>query len=144
MSGNESRLQAIYHITNREDTPTEMPKKLKKIWAADVFNLAKMEELLSKKAFKGMKKTIATGEALDPAIADVVAAAMKMVNTLSQIKDARDPVYAEGVDMLLRLLSPVVPHITHALWQSLGHKNDILTASWPQPDESDQCRFQKK
>ncbi len=77
MSGNESRLQAIYQITNREDTPTEKPKKLKKIWATDVFNLAKMEELLSKKAFKGMKKTIATGEALDPAIADVVAAAMK-------------------------------------------------------------------
>jgi glutamine synthetase len=77
MSGNESRLQAIYQITNREDTPTEMPKKLKKIWASDVFNLAKMEELLSKKAFKGIKKTMTTGEALDPAIADVVAAAMK-------------------------------------------------------------------
>ncbi len=77
MSGNESRLQAIYQITNREDTPVESPKKLKKIWAEDVFNLAKMEELLSKKAFKGMKKTVATGEALDPATADVVAAAMK-------------------------------------------------------------------
>jgi glutamine synthetase len=77
MSGNESRLQAIYQITNREVTPTEMPKKLKKIWATDVFNLAKMEELLSKKAFKGMKKTMATGEALDPSVADVVAAAMK-------------------------------------------------------------------
>jgi glutamine synthetase len=77
MSGNESRLQAIYQITNREETPTNMPKKLKKTWAADVFNLAKMEELLSKKAFKGMKKTIATGAALDPAVADVVAAAMK-------------------------------------------------------------------
>jgi glutamine synthetase len=77
MSGNESRLQAIYQITNREETSVEMPEKLKKIWAEDVFNLAKMEELLSKKAFKGMKKTIATGEALDPAVADVVAAAMK-------------------------------------------------------------------
>jgi len=64
----------------------------------------------------------------------VVAAAMKMVNTLSQIKDAYDPVYAEGVDILLRLLSPVVPHITHALWQDLGHKGEILVASWPQAD----------
>jgi len=66
----------------------------------------------------------------------VVAATMKMVNTLSQIKNASDPVYAEGVDILLRLLSPVVPHITHALWQDLGHEDDILVASWPQPDES--------
>ncbi len=66
----------------------------------------------------------------------VVAAAMKMVNTLSQIKDVSDPVYAEGVDLLLRLLSPVVPHITHALWQGLGHEDDILVARWPQADES--------
>ncbi len=77
MSGNESRLQAIYQITNREDTPVSSPKKLSKIWASDVFNLAKMEETLSKKAYKAMKKTMASGEALDPATADVVAAAMK-------------------------------------------------------------------
>ncbi|MCL4108328.1 UNVERIFIED_CONTAM: hypothetical protein GTU68_065356 [Idotea baltica] len=36
-----------------------------------------MEEALSKKAFKSMKKTVETGEALDPGTADVVAAAMK-------------------------------------------------------------------
>ncbi|HIO92937.1 MAG TPA: glutamine synthetase type III [Leucothrix mucor] len=77
MSGNESRLQAIYQITNREVTPTSMPKKLSKIWASDVYNLAKMEETLSKKAYKEMKKTMASGDALDPATADVVAAAMK-------------------------------------------------------------------
>ena len=77
MSGNESRLQAIYQITNREETATENPKKLSKIWASDVFNLAKMEEMLDKKAYKAMKKTMATGAALDPSVADTVAAAMK-------------------------------------------------------------------
>ncbi|RKZ97989.1 MAG: glutamine synthetase type III, partial [Gammaproteobacteria bacterium] len=46
-------------------------------WACDVFNLAKMEESLSKNAFKAMKKTVHTGEPLDAATADVVAAAMK-------------------------------------------------------------------
>jgi leucyl-tRNA synthetase len=64
----------------------------------------------------------------------VVAAAMKMVNVLSQIKETNDPVYAEGVDMLLRLLSPIVPHITHNLWQSLGCEGDVLDVAWPQPD----------
>jgi leucyl-tRNA synthetase len=64
----------------------------------------------------------------------VVAAAMKMVNTLTQIKTDNNPVYAEGVSMLLRLLSPVVPHITHALWKDLGHEDDILIANWPQAD----------
>jgi leucyl-tRNA synthetase len=64
----------------------------------------------------------------------VVAACMKMVNSLSQVDDATDPVYAEGVDVLLRLLSPIVPHITHSLWQSLGCDGDVLDAAWPQPD----------
>ncbi len=77
MSGNESRLQAIYQITNREPTLTKMTKPLEKIWATDVFTLAKMEEALSKKAFKAMQKTVQSGAALDEATADVVAAAMK-------------------------------------------------------------------
>jgi len=64
----------------------------------------------------------------------VVAAAMKMVNSLSSVKNNNDPVYAEGVDILLRLLSPIVPHVTHALWQDLGCGGDVLDAAWPQPD----------
>lgn len=77
MSGNESRLQAIYQITNREPTPVTMTERLGKIWADDVFNLARMEWALSKNAFKAVKKTVRTGEPLDSATADVVAAAMK-------------------------------------------------------------------
>ena len=77
MSGNESRVQAIYQITNREPMPIKKTKSLDKIWACDVFNLAKMEESLSKNAYKAVKKTVHTGEPLSPAVADVVAAAMK-------------------------------------------------------------------
>lgn len=64
----------------------------------------------------------------------VVAAAMKMVNSLSQVKELNDPTYAEGVDFLLRLLSPIVPHITHALWNDLGCEGEVLNAAWPEAD----------
>lgn len=77
MSGNESRLQAIYQITNREVASMENTAPLSEIWACDVFNLAKMEDSLSKNAFKAIKKTVQTGEPLDSATADIVAAAMK-------------------------------------------------------------------
>jgi len=77
MSGNESRLMAINAITHNEPVDVEMPEPLSKIWACNVFNLAKMEESLSKNAFKAMKKTVQTGAPLDSATADVVAAAMK-------------------------------------------------------------------
>ncbi|MDO6461648.1 glutamine synthetase III [Granulosicoccaceae sp. 1_MG-2023] len=77
MSTSQSRTRAIAEITNRVPVPALTPQPLEKIWATDVFNLATMEEKLSKNAFKAMKKTVQTGVALDPATADVVAAAMK-------------------------------------------------------------------
>ena len=86
MSGNESRLQAIYQITNREPMLVDKPKSLNKIWASDVFNLAKMEEALSKNAYKSIKKTVQTGAPLDAATADVVAAAMKEWATKKGVK----------------------------------------------------------
>ncbi|ODN65969.1 MULTISPECIES: glutamine synthetase III [Methylophaga] len=77
MSGNESRLTAISQITNREKMTVKTPEPLDKIWATDVFNLATMEQALNKSAFKAVKQTVQTGAPLAPAVADVVAAAMK-------------------------------------------------------------------
>ncbi len=78
MSGNQSRSQAINDITNRDVRPIEgVGEPLSSIWATDVFNLSTMEEMLSKSAFKAMKATVQNGVPLDPATADVVAAAMK-------------------------------------------------------------------
>ena len=73
----KSRVQAISQITNRQPVPVAKPDKLGDIWAEDVFNLARMEWALSKNAYKAMKKTVETGKPLDPATADIVAAAMK-------------------------------------------------------------------
>ncbi len=70
----------------------------------------------------------------------VVAAAMKMVNALAQVKTGDDPVFAEGIDLLLRLLAPIVPHISHELWNTLGHGEAILDAAWPQADTSAMVR----
>ena len=77
MSGNTTRAQAILDITKRKPMSVRKPEKLGDIWAIDVFNLARMEWALSKSAFKAIKKTAETGEPLDAATADVVAAAMK-------------------------------------------------------------------
>ena len=77
MSGNQARLQAIQNITNRTPLSVTKTDLLGNIWAEDVFNLARMEWALSKTAFKSIKNTVTTGAPLDPATADVVAAAMK-------------------------------------------------------------------
>ena len=77
MSSNLARTQALQTISQRPPMDLGKTEPLSKIWACDVFNLAAMEEALSKNAFKAMKKTFQTGAPLDPATADVVAAAMK-------------------------------------------------------------------
>ena len=77
MSGSENRSQAIFQITNREETPVGKRKTLNKIWASDVFTLDKMKEALSKDVYKAMKNTMENAAPLDPQVADSVAAAMK-------------------------------------------------------------------
>jgi len=64
----------------------------------------------------------------------VVSAAMKMLNALEKSgkESANRAVTREALSILLRLLSPITPHITHELWRALGFGDDILSATWPE------------
>ncbi len=55
----------------------KMAEKLTEIFGKDVFCEATMIERLPKKTYAALKKTIKNGEDLDPAVADIVANAMK-------------------------------------------------------------------
>jgi leucyl-tRNA synthetase len=65
----------------------------------------------------------------------VASAAMKMLNSLEKAPagEGREAVIAECFGILLRILSPITPHICHALWVELGYGTDILAAPWPEP-----------
>ncbi len=64
----------------------------------------------------------------------VASACMKMLNALE--KAPADPHAKEGFGILLRVLSPIAPHICHTLWIELGYGPDILHAAWPEPLEA--------
>jgi leucyl-tRNA synthetase len=70
----------------------------------------------------------------------VVSAAMKMLNAIESDKGAAGAgALRECYGILLRVLYPVVPHITHGLWVELGYAaqlGDLLDAAWPQVDEA--------
>ena len=70
----------------------------------------------------------------------VASAAMKMLNALEKLQKDHEAgwqaVAQEGFSILLRLLSPIAPHITQHLWQELGYGEDILAAVWPEPLEA--------
>ena len=63
----------------------------------------------------------------------VASACMKILNALEELLEW-DATSKEGLSILLRLLSPIAPHITHHLWRELGFGEDIMRASWPEPD----------
>lgn len=64
----------------------------------------------------------------------VVSACMKLLNLLHDIdknQSLNAEIVHEGLSFLLRLLAPIVPHITHSLWQDAGYPGQILQAKWP-------------
>jgi leucyl-tRNA synthetase len=77
----------------------------------------------------------------------VASACMKILNALESVPAAvkagegyepsgnvRDRIFNEGTSILLRLLSPISPHICDHLWRELGYGEDILKSTWPDPD----------
>jgi len=64
----------------------------------------------------------------------VVAACMKIMNSLSNEAITDKAIHVEGLGILLRLLAPVAPHISHTLWKELGYGDDVLYANWPEVD----------
>ena len=42
----------------------------------------------------------------------------------------------ESLEAVVVMLSPIVPHICHALWQELGHESALIDQRWPAFDES--------
>jgi len=67
-----------------------------------------------------------------------IAAVMELVNALGRMEPdtkAARTLMQEGLGTVVPLLAPIVPHIAHGLWYALGHKEAVLDAPWPRPDE---------
>ena len=59
---------------------------------------------------------------------------MEMINALLRSELTNDNDHAimrEGVETAILLLSPIVPHITDALWVELGHSEPLIDVPWP-------------
>ncbi|PXV58360.1 leucyl-tRNA synthetase [Dyella jiangningensis] len=67
-----------------------------------------------------------------------IAALMELLNALNKFNDMSEQgraVRHEALEAMVLLLNPVVPHVSHALWQVLGHPQSVLEDQpWPQVD----------
>lgn len=66
-----------------------------------------------------------------------IAAVMELMNGLAKCQDT-DPVsrnlMQEALESIVVLLSPIVPHICHALWRELKPGTELSDQPWPQAD----------
>jgi leucyl-tRNA synthetase len=68
----------------------------------------------------------------------VVSACMKMLNAIEDSGQQAGSALNESVSILLRVLYPLAPHITHQLWNDLGFAAEagrIIDAPWPSVDD---------
>ena len=68
-----------------------------------------------------------------------IATMMELNNTISRLNDDSDQGMAikqEAIEIMVKCLSPVMPHVCHHLWFMLGGLNAVVDSSWPEVDES--------
>jgi leucyl-tRNA synthetase len=68
-----------------------------------------------------------------------VAASMELLNAVNRFDDDSEQgraVVREALEAVVLMLSPIVPHICHALWERLGHESALIDQPWPAFDES--------
>ena len=68
-----------------------------------------------------------------------IAAVMELVNALYKFEDkspAGRAIVREAVESMVLMLSPIIPHVCHQMWNALGHQEAVLDAPWPIVDES--------
>ena len=68
-----------------------------------------------------------------------IAAVMELINALGKLRVAGPQAHQlmqNALESIVLLLSPIVPHVCHALWRELRPGTELLDQPWPQADSS--------
>ena len=71
---------------------------------------------------------------------NAIARIYEFMNALGEVKfsDAADIKWAlrESMEMIVKLVGPMMPHLAEELWQMLGHDTILVETRWPEADPS--------
>ncbi len=110
----------------------------KSVAAIDTANLNDAERELRRKTHQTIEK-VSDDIGRRYTFNTAIAACMELINAVNKLPDVSAQSVAvrrEALDAVVLLLSPIVPHICHKLWQVLGHSSAPVNAPWPAVDES--------
>jgi leucyl-tRNA synthetase len=68
-----------------------------------------------------------------------IAAMMELLNAVGRFADSSSQgraVRQEALEIATLVLSPIIPHVCHALWKELGHDGAIVSEPWPKVDQA--------
>ncbi|NOT84662.1 MAG: leucine--tRNA ligase [Methylococcaceae bacterium] len=68
-----------------------------------------------------------------------IATNMELLNHIAKFEDVTPNgrlIQQEALEAVVLMLTPIVPHICHQLWQELGHQGEVVSQAWPQIDET--------
>ena len=119
--------------TNGIDGVHRFLKKLWNLyWSGD--NVKVTDEAASKDELKSLHKLIkkVTADIENFSFNTSVSAFMICVNELTSLATSK----REILKPLLILLSPYAPHIAEELWHAIGEEGSVVTAEWPELNES--------
>jgi len=66
-----------------------------------------------------------------------IAAVMELLNAVAkfpQVAEQDRSVAQEALEIAVLTLSPIIPHVTHALWRGLGHGTALIDETWREVD----------
>ena len=94
-----------------------------------------MSKLLRRKAHQTVRSVTRDFEKFE--FNTIISGMMELLNEMQRLKSETfgSPAWSETVEIYLKLLAPVAPHITEELWQRTGHAYSIHTQPWPVVDE---------
>ncbi|AUG10125.1 leucine--tRNA ligase [Pseudomonas sp. S09G 359] len=104
----------------------------------DVASLSDEQKLIRRSthlAIKQASQDVGQNHKFNTAIAQV----MTLMNVLEKAPQATEQDRAlvqEGLETVTLLLAPITPHISHDLWNRLGHSDAVIDARWPVQDDS--------
>jgi len=109
-----------------------------KIFEIDLSNLNEEQSSVRQKTHLALQKVgddFGRRHSFNTAIATM----MELHNSISRFKDNSEQgtaIKQEAIEIMVKCLSPVMPHVCHHLWLLLGGEGAVIDSNWPEVDES--------
>lgn len=104
--------------------------------SADLSSLTAAQKTIRQQAHQTLQKvTDDCGRRLT--FNTAIAAVMELLNHMSKFEDTSPQgraVKQEALELVVLMLSPLVPHVSHVLWRELGHTDTVMNVTWPKVD----------